>query len=145
MYGILPVYTGLRDHFLSIPLDWDCKRPKGHVTQQQSNDQSEQNHKWKQHWLHVDFWWQLVDTPTHSNSESQRETTTESRVGRWMAPLLPKVILTGCGVCSSLVPCHIFPSSLRSKTIDSLLITQFVFNAQIRWYLRECHWTGDLS
>lgn len=64
--------------FLSIPLDWDCERPKGHVTQQHSNDRSQQNHKWKQHWLHVDFRWQLVDTPMH-NSESQRERTTKSK------------------------------------------------------------------
>lgn len=114
-------------------------RPKGHVTQQYSNDRSEQNDEWKQHWFHVD--WISSDSPWihQSTTGKAKEKRPLKAEGRWTAPLLPKVILTGCGVCSSLVPCHIFPRSLRSKTIDSSLITWLVFNVWIWFYLHECH------
>lgn len=97
-------------------------RPQGCLTQQHSNQNKMMNEN-------IDSMCTGFPVTSKHDWGSQREMTSESRGAcRCMSPLLPKVILTGCGVCSSLVPCHIFPRGLRSKTIDSSLITWLVFN-----------------
>lgn len=91
---------------------------EGNVTQHnQSEQKSQMETALTPCWLDVQ---QQQWKPQRNDHWKQRE-------GRRVAPLLPKVLLTGCGVCSSLVPWHIFPRSLRSMTIDSLLITWLVF------------------
>lgn len=92
------------------------------VNQQHTDEKSEQNHEWSQlWWIHAD--WISSDRP----KQKQWQPLRKREEGRRMAPLLPKVIVACCGVCTSLVPRHIFFTGLRSKTINSWLMTLLNF------------------
>lgn len=96
------------------------------VTQQHTDEKSEPNHEWSQPWW-VHAGWISGESPKQKQRKPLRK-----QEGGGCSPVLPKVIVTCCGVCSSLVPRHIFSTGLRSKTINSLLIICLHFKFMIQ-------------